>query len=918
MPLPRGTYPVGGPIILTGERPAASEELYAAGARWGDEFIRRSGSVGNYTYAWEKDTEAVSERVTSLEEGGGNISIGRIDVNPGRIAEAKDLDGTYQCILTLTDQEVVHLRDAGVNYLEIWFGTETVHVVSPWAPALATRVDAVVDTTEETAIGAPGTALAVRAVYRINAGGGQAYYAEGAGALRVGGFDETAAGDDLQSVTVNSLASFNSALAAQAKSDTPLEIVFAQQIVVTTGPNMGTYEVGDVVFIGPRSTSIERRFNAVSHAELRVEVAERREGDVWTAYSAGNAATLATVLQAHRGAGEVNGALVSLTGGFTTSTRTYTAGQRWYLSPYHTDEADMVLISEKSADGSGGGGELSFGIFPIATGTVIANVGADPVAVGFGAATREHGTGIARAAGNASLTLAKGTYEFFVKAVVDRTDTGGFGHNRANLRVVIEDSDGTKLDDQNAIGYFRGGEDANFQEGSLSQHVIRLTAATTVVVKLAESGQDSGSPTYTTDTGGTVTVKRVSELSEPVEGKDDDARTAAKEAQDTANANRVGDPFVTSQPDTWADSYEARTLSIAIHDVRRHDPAFDGVDKVQVSLAGGGGGETDFNWTPATGARVLEVPVTGAEARAVSGNTGSNGLVDVDVYFHATAGGAITAGNREQSLRTRLRAVPAYAGHVVQTVQFANPVTINADGGDVAELPVTGDTTLSLAGGADGTVLRVITTQPAAGGSELTLNNAIRRLTGVPAPVLSQGGNAVDVLYFQRIGTVWYFTAISNDVSLTDDEIGDKAFSNPPSDLSDAEKTAARTAIGVAGFSPTKVFSGNVDIGGTTFQSLGVAWPPNRWLMARFKVQDRANDGYHVFFNPNIADADIGHARLPAIGAVGPTTGNHIVIGANTNSDTARLMLARNTAGEILVLTSSSSRDPMPLTIMAL
>ena len=55
-PLPVGTYPIGGPVIFTGEKPTATAELYAAGARWigenGAEVIERSGSVGSYAYAW--------------------------------------------------------------------------------------------------------------------------------------------------------------------------------------------------------------------------------------------------------------------------------------------------------------------------------------------------------------------------------------------------------------------------------------------------------------------------------------------------------------------------------------------------------------------------------------------------------------------------------------------------------------------------------------------------------------------------------------------------------------------------------------------------------------------------------------------------------------------------------------------------
>ena len=187
-------------------------------------------------------------------------AIGRIDVHPGRIRDAADLDGTYQCIVSLTDAEVTRLNGAGVNYLEIWFGTETVHVVSPWAPALATRIDAVVDQSEETQIGAGVNVYPVRAVYRINQGGGQDYYAEGAGALRVAGFN---------------------------------------------APD---------------------------------------EGDTWNTVSADDAGGLNSEFVAHR---LTNSALlVLITGDFTTRTRSYKTGQRWYLAPHQSSELFMALVSE--------------------------------------------------------------------------------------------------------------------------------------------------------------------------------------------------------------------------------------------------------------------------------------------------------------------------------------------------------------------------------------------------------------------------------------------------------------------------------------------------------------------------------------------------------------------------------------------
>ena len=56
MPIPPGTYPIGGPVVGIGVRPAASAELYAAGVVWikgGEvEKIQRTGPAGSYVYTW--------------------------------------------------------------------------------------------------------------------------------------------------------------------------------------------------------------------------------------------------------------------------------------------------------------------------------------------------------------------------------------------------------------------------------------------------------------------------------------------------------------------------------------------------------------------------------------------------------------------------------------------------------------------------------------------------------------------------------------------------------------------------------------------------------------------------------------------------------------------------------------------------
>ena len=270
------------------------------------------------------------------------VSIGRIDVNPNRIEDVADLDGTYQCILSLTDAELNQLNTAGVNELEIWFGTETVHTVSPWVPSLVTRIDAIVDTSEETQIGAVNRALVVRSVYRISG----TFYAEGAGALRIGGYSEYAAGDDLQSITVGSLGNYNAAVAAQVDSDQPLELVFATSIVLNAGTaREERYDIGDVIYFAPYNNLPERRFNIVTHTELEEESKGREQGDELIEYGGiSTADELTAALTTHSRADANHVGLLVIDMDFTTATRSYAAGQRWHIAPHHTGEGEMVLL----------------------------------------------------------------------------------------------------------------------------------------------------------------------------------------------------------------------------------------------------------------------------------------------------------------------------------------------------------------------------------------------------------------------------------------------------------------------------------------------------------------------------------------------------------------------------------------------
>ena len=104
MPLPVGTYPIGGPIILTGEKPPASEELYAAGARWlgphGTEIIERTGSPGSYAYAWRPTgSGAAGEVVPAGVVGAGLTPSNATSWHAYQTTELLNPDHVYEFIM---------------------------------------------------------------------------------------------------------------------------------------------------------------------------------------------------------------------------------------------------------------------------------------------------------------------------------------------------------------------------------------------------------------------------------------------------------------------------------------------------------------------------------------------------------------------------------------------------------------------------------------------------------------------------------------------------------------------------------------------------------------------------------------------------------------------------------------------------
>ena len=156
-----------------------------------------------------------------------------------------------------------------------------------------------------------------------------------------------ASGDDLQSITVGTIASLNAALAAQAVADTALELVFSADVV----KDSETYRHGDIVYVAPHSDAIERRFHVIPESVLAAERVIRDGGDQMVTREVNSSSTLAAAIAAHDITN--SSSLFVITEGFTTSTRTYAAGSRWYLARHHDSEAEFTLISEPGGDGVG-------------------------------------------------------------------------------------------------------------------------------------------------------------------------------------------------------------------------------------------------------------------------------------------------------------------------------------------------------------------------------------------------------------------------------------------------------------------------------------------------------------------------------------------------------------------------------------
>ena len=319
----------------------------------GDDIGKIRGTDIDSTIAREGDLTALEEKVDGLE---GLSFYGNIEVKPGNIKVAADLDGTYQ--VTLSDVQHAWMASKGVNAVEIWFGDEAVQEVSSWTPIETDVIDVTLDTTEETQIGLTNQDnIRVLAVFRK----GGDFVAQIGTILTIGGVedgggggdgdvttaqlkaerDARVAGDDIQGIRVESLSSLQSAIDAQETSDTSLFIDFGLSTVFEGGQ----YHPGDAGYVEPRSRVIERLFNRVEHGQLTTEAKARQSGDDWSEYKFSNNSELLAAIRRHTQT-EASG-FFECTALFTNSTRTYRAGQRFYLPAHRSTESDMHFIIGK-------------------------------------------------------------------------------------------------------------------------------------------------------------------------------------------------------------------------------------------------------------------------------------------------------------------------------------------------------------------------------------------------------------------------------------------------------------------------------------------------------------------------------------------------------------------------------------------
>lgn len=221
-------------------------------------------------------------------------------------------------------------------------------------------------------------------------------------------------------------------------------------------------------------------------------------------------------------------------------------------------------------------------------------------------------------------------------------------------------------------------------------------------------------------------------------------------------------------------------------------------------------------WEYSSGDQELQFVISDAEARAI-GATGSTDYVTFQASFHNARGlvavsdrFVVALGDRPEFPATRgevaaatlpefITVEPATVARSVAGLQVPLSVVLHgipSSGKKLAtrvSVEVNGQPVSTVAWRASNARDRVIPVQVSAQTARAVTDNLEAVDDGVDLTVefLTADGDTVDDVLRYHVG----FGAAPGG-ALTDSEIGDKAFRNPPGNLSDQEKAAARVAIG--------------------------------------------------------------------------------------------------------------------------
>ena len=654
-------------------------------------------------------------------------SIGNIEVRPERIDQASDLDGTYQCILSLTDQEIGRLRAAGVNFLEIWFGDEAIHEVNPWSPAVSTRIDAVIDVTEETQIGNIGETLAVRAVYRINQGGGQAFFAECISSLRVGGSpdadsvqryaeenrNELMSEADTRRTDIARLSKLITAASKQAlgrietfpdriERVSDLDGTYQsfvkltdQEAAVLTAAGVNYLEIWfqdeAIHVVDPWVPALVTRVDAVIDAREETQIAAR-----------GSFVPVRAIYRINQGGGqnyfaEAIGAL--------------------RIGPQAPDEDSAKNRRESPATS----------LLPLEFGPL--------KYIAYNAANYNSNT---ISDGEVMITPQLGSGRFGALFGRDAAEFIDFNYivesARLKLRIPLS------FRENNSLAATGRVETAEITGSHLKVELSSFNIVRAITVN-----------DNVTMVVGNTTVERLAKLEKGTGGE-----LSLSTTQQIAllNFNPSNGSITYQSFDELATELRSINIGISNPELITDDAWVEGEIQGQAALA-------RTKVTSATS--VLRLQVSQNAADAIAQNL-ADSSIDVELTFYDAA----NAGNVIEIINISIPAIRQNPSPNVQKPAYAANLSIDANDGSVFEPgTLTGNVNFNITNGADGDALTVTFRQDATGGRILTLNNAIMHVTGVPSPVLSTGANAVDILYFLKIGSAWYYTGISNNTGST-------------------------------------------------------------------------------------------------------------------------------------------------------